>query len=247
MDHKEIAENHEYCRKHNLDFESWEEHGIHRVNSRGHWTCDVCYTDFKSQSGLTVHRTQVCCYLFMWGVWWVLTKPQQHKDAKVVSCPACKQTFKGGNAGLTMHIEGNKCQGGITRGEMHQRAQAMQHGRALTHSEFSKTEDVAQQFKQRGVEVPIPGNDGNNLNITFDKLGDYFKQTHDKFVCPCGSKFAKKQGFWQHLQSPAHHAAKKVMYVHPHLPSFVPQRLRLTLTNNTAASDATSSTVLPPP
>jgi len=50
---------HEYCKLHNLLFDSWEDYGIHRVNSDGHLTCEHCYKDFGSKNGLDLHLKQV--------------------------------------------------------------------------------------------------------------------------------------------------------------------------------------------
>lgn len=60
MRHKERAPNHEYCKLHDMDFETWEDHGIHRVNNREHKTCEHCYQDFGSREGLNLHVAQVC-------------------------------------------------------------------------------------------------------------------------------------------------------------------------------------------
>ena len=84
MRHKENEPDHEYCKLHDMDFESWEDHGIHRVNTREHKTCEHCYADFGSRDGLGLHIAQF------------------HKGIKSCVCPYCDKKFKGGMAGLSM-------------------------------------------------------------------------------------------------------------------------------------------------
>jgi len=111
--------------------------------------------------------------------------------------------FKGGNASLAMHFEANQCAGGVTRKEMHVRAEALQHGVLLPLDKF--------EGPLTGAPEPPKVNDperSNDLGITRDKLMDYWNKVHEKFVCPCSAKFPRASSFWQHLSSMAHNAEK---------------------------------------
>jgi len=185
LDHKEAAENHNFCRLHNLDFMTEEEHHLHRTHSKDHYLCDICLIEFKSASGMALHKYQL------------------HIGQATTLCPACGMRFKGGNASLAMHFEANQCAGGVTREEMHARAEALQHGVMLPLEEpLTGTPERPSAPKVNDPER------SNDLGITRDKLMGYWNNVHGKFVCPCSAKFPRASSFWQHLSSMAHNAEK---------------------------------------
>ncbi|KAI5840878.1 hypothetical protein BZA05DRAFT_465698 [Tricharina praecox] len=170
--HKESADDHAYCRLHNIDFRSWEEHCKHRVLSRGHFTCHICYKDFKSQRGLAIHADRV------------------HKPIEYVTYFVCRQTLKGSKNGLTMHSEKN-CRGGMAHGDsMHQNDHAMRPGavqqwvmdlRAMDDDGFPTQDNI--HASQRSVQPPtITQRDmGGDGFPTHHRSNSYSTQATGKF------------------------------------------------------------------
>ncbi|KAF8538460.1 hypothetical protein BDD12DRAFT_885235 [Trichophaea hybrida] len=196
----EKESDHEYCKLHDILFESWEDYGVHRVNYREHKTCEFCFKDFGSQNGLDLHVSQL------------------HRNSKSTICPYCDKKFKGGIAGLSMHIESNQCKGGMTREEMNGRVNAIRVGLGpVAHDKWNQLQpnpsvgdtstkqlnidDATKQLRTMGL---IDNEEGNDLGITQDNIQDYYRDLHRKYVCPCGKKFGQKQSMWQHVQSIAH-------------------------------------------
>ncbi|KAI5812821.1 hypothetical protein BZA77DRAFT_346724 [Pyronema omphalodes] len=202
ISHMDTEEDHEYCKKHDELFDTWEEYGIHRVNHREHKTCEHCYRDFQSKEGLRIHIEQF------------------HKDVKTTLCPYCNKKFKGGLAGLSMHIESNQCTGGMTHEEMKGRAKAIRTASepvppsagptpsesAAAAAAKTKTGTPIDEAtaKLKNLTVQPESNTANDLGVTFEGLKSYFQPLFNKYCCPCGKKFHNTHAMWQHVQSIAH-------------------------------------------
>ncbi|EMC97965.1 hypothetical protein BAUCODRAFT_67325 [Baudoinia panamericana UAMH 10762] len=103
--HKKHDPNHNYCRRCDLDFNSWEELTQHKVTVMDRWqraprderedgpahvTCEFCGLDFHTFGGRKTHRAQT------------------HKAAQSLKCPGCEALFtKAGN--MIAHLEEGHC------------------------------------------------------------------------------------------------------------------------------------------
>jgi hypothetical protein len=122
-------------------------------------------------------------------------------------------------AGLSMHIESNQCKGGMTRGEMNGRVNAIKSGiNPVAHDKWNQLQpnpyasgvtttqlnidDATRQLRTMGL-IDNEG-DGNDLGITKETVKNYYNDLHKKYLCPCGKKFGQVQSMWQHVQSIAH-------------------------------------------
>ncbi|KAF2239037.1 hypothetical protein EV356DRAFT_573064 [Viridothelium virens] len=92
--HKVSSNNHDYCRKCDIDFPDYDSHLSHRVESDKHITCDRCGQDFGSKSGLTRH------------------KKQSHQIDQDIVCKDCNAKFTRA-AAYVRHIEDGHCRKNI--------------------------------------------------------------------------------------------------------------------------------------
>lgn len=195
--HKESKNDHDYCRIHDLDFESFDDYGRHRVNNRDHITCEHCYTDFKSTGGLEIHLRQ------------------NHKNEKSSICSGCKMVFKGGMAGLAMHLESNMCKGDTIRNpgaiSVSKRQSSVGKWDLLKpSSENAVPQKVTQEasgnpkadVKKSGAKPKAQGSFEQKLVLK--DVQKYWNEIHKAYVCHCGKKFNKNVSILQHLNSVSH-------------------------------------------
>jgi len=88
--HKRAADDHEYCMKHNLDFETYDDFVDHKAMSTEHCSCKFCGMDFKSKEGRAVHIQR------------------QHPVDQRIECIGCKDSFARAS-GLMYHLEHGLC------------------------------------------------------------------------------------------------------------------------------------------
>ncbi|KAL8696447.1 MAG: hypothetical protein Q9201_007654 [Fulgogasparrea decipioides] len=84
------AQEHDYCKVCDEDFEDDEALHKHKIMSEKHITCAVCSMDFRSESGRDRHYTQM------------------HGTAHNLTCKKCDGFFTKGSA-LLLHFERNLC------------------------------------------------------------------------------------------------------------------------------------------
>jgi len=61
---KHKMDQHDYCKKCDMDFEDFQKHLDHKVGSPNHITCPVCGEDFKSSGGRDAHILAVSLFSF---------------------------------------------------------------------------------------------------------------------------------------------------------------------------------------
>lgn len=104
--HKKYDANHHYCKRCDIDFDSWEELKAHKIEDMApfvegkkeptpehmpkHIVCEFCGMDFKSFGGRKIHRDQM------------------HKAEQNVHCPGCDTVFIRA-ANMIEHIEKDHC------------------------------------------------------------------------------------------------------------------------------------------
>lgn len=104
--HKKYDANHHYCKRCDIDFDSWEELKAHKIEDMApfvegkkeptpehmpkHIVCEFCGMDFKSFGGRKIHRDQM------------------HKAEQNVHCPGCDSVFIRA-ANMVEHIEKDHC------------------------------------------------------------------------------------------------------------------------------------------
>lgn len=103
--HKDTSDDHDYCRKCDLDFDSWEAMVAHK--SKKHRACKHCGREFHSEAGLQAHYKQV---MHDWPLI-LLHRANGHQNHPIeqdIKCKGCKETFTRA-AALMSHLENGEC------------------------------------------------------------------------------------------------------------------------------------------